>query len=109
MDGCYAAVTHSRISKKSDGRCTDIANLNLDGVEFLSLPLLRYYRGEAKPSIRAVLGSKRLVLCIITRITSKPPRLKFDLGWFSCCCEEIIPLMEGFRTPYSTRRNVSAV
>ena len=33
----------------------------LDGVEFLSLPPLRYCRGEAKPSIRAVLGSKRLV------------------------------------------------
>jgi hypothetical protein len=35
----------------------------MDGVEFLSLPPLCYYRGEAQPSIRAVLGSKRWVRC----------------------------------------------
>lgn len=67
LDGCFAVVAHSRTLKESDVRCADSTHRRTaSGVEFLSLPPLRYYQGEAKPSIRTVWGSSRLELSFIS-------------------------------------------
>jgi len=54
-----------------DVRCAnDVSKTSIDGVKFLSLPSLRYYRGDSTP-IRAVLGSNRLMLLNLTYYYSK--------------------------------------
>jgi hypothetical protein len=55
-------TTHRRRAT-ADGWTVSVV-VDSDGVEFLSLPPLRYHRGEAQPSIRAVLGGKRQWSCL---------------------------------------------